>query len=240
MDSLDSSNSSSSRNGSNSSSSGGASTPGGASVVATIPSNMTQEQAAQNMPPSAPIAVQQPPNNVANVQGIPADFARVHQPGSPPPFTMANTGGVVPAMTTMINQGGVNGMVHPGVAGVKVMTAQPTNLQPQYLTGAGDPLDPKHTAILNSVLSPIGGMSAMTVNYNDATEANKMFIGGLSWNTNDSMLYRHFSQFGDVVEHCVMRDAATNRSRGFGFVKFADADSVERVSNLRPCNDTIK
>ena len=58
----------------------------------------------------------------------------------------------------------------------------------------------------------------------------KMFIGGLSWNTNDSMLYHHFSKFGEVVEHCVMRDAATQRSRGFGFVKFADADAVERVS----------
>ena len=57
----------------------------------------------------------------------------------------------------------------------------------------------------------------------------QMFIGGLSWNTNDSMLYHHFSKFGEVVEHCVMRDAATQRSRGFGFVKFADADAVERV-----------
>ena len=224
MDSLDSSNSSTSRNGSNSSS-GGASTPG--SSVAPSSSALQNEQV-QNMPSSAPIAVQQP---VSNVQGVvPVDYSQVHRPpSSPPQFSMNNTAGGVP---TMINNQGMNGMVHPGVQGVKMMTAQPNNVQvQQYMGGAGDPLDPKHPSMLNQVLSPMGAMSGMSVNYNDATEANKMFIGGLSWNTNDSMLYRHFSQFGEVVEHCVMRDAATQRSRGFGFVKFADPESVERVSH---------
>ena len=40
----------------------------------------------------------------------------------------------------------------------------------------------------------------------------------------------YFSQFGPVVEALVMRDPATKHSRGFGFVTFAQAESVEKVS----------
>lgn len=61
---------------------------------------------------------------------------------------------------------------------------------------------------------------------------NKVFVGGLSWNTNDSVLESHFSQIGDVTECKVITDRDTGRSKGFGFVTFAieeDASSaVER------------
>ena len=76
-----------------------------------------------------------------------------------------------------------------------------------------------------------------------------MFIGGLNWETTDRMytsryirglacsnLYRnieslrdYFSQFGQVQECTVMRDGATGRSRGFGFLTFKDAKTVNTV-----------
>lgn len=39
----------------------------------------------------------------------------------------------------------------------------------------------------------------------------------------------YFSQFGDVQECTVMRDSATGRSRGFGFLTFRDPKTVNTV-----------
>ncbi|XP_028838412.1 RNA-binding protein Musashi homolog 2-like isoform X2 [Denticeps clupeoides] len=60
-------------------------------------------------------------------------------------------------------------------------------------------------------------------------DPGKMFIGGLSWQTSPDSLRDYFSRFGEVRECMVMRDPTTKRSRGFGFVTFADAASVDKV-----------
>ncbi|EON99304.1 putative nuclear polyadenylated rna-binding protein [Phaeoacremonium minimum UCRPA7] len=57
----------------------------------------------------------------------------------------------------------------------------------------------------------------------------KMFIGGLNWETTDQSLRDYFSQFGEVTECTVMRDGATGRSRGFGFLTFKDPKTVNIV-----------
>lgn len=59
--------------------------------------------------------------------------------------------------------------------------------------------------------------------------SSKLFVGGLSWDTNDSGLHNAFSQFGDVTEAKVITDRETGRSRGFGFVTFADADAAQEA-----------
>ncbi len=56
---------------------------------------------------------------------------------------------------------------------------------------------------------------------------NKLFVGGLSWNTDDNGLRNAFEQFGDVEEAKVISDRDTGRSRGFGFVTFSDSSSVQ-------------
>ncbi|KFX91089.1 hypothetical protein V490_06083 [Pseudogymnoascus sp. VKM F-3557] len=60
-------------------------------------------------------------------------------------------------------------------------------------------------------------------------EDGKMFIGGLNWETTDQSLKDYFSQFGEVQECTVMRDGASGRSRGFGFLTFKDARTVNVV-----------
>ncbi|MCJ1355633.1 MAG: hypothetical protein MMC33_005625 [Icmadophila ericetorum] len=60
-------------------------------------------------------------------------------------------------------------------------------------------------------------------------EDGKMFIGGLNWETTDQSLRDYFSQYGEVQECTVMRDGATGRSRGFGFLTFKDARTVNIV-----------
>ncbi|KAI2624080.1 hypothetical protein GGS21DRAFT_532878 [Xylaria nigripes] len=62
-----------------------------------------------------------------------------------------------------------------------------------------------------------------------AKEDGKMFIGGLNWETTDQSLRDYFSQFGEVTECTVMRDGATGRSRGFGFLTFKDPKTVNIV-----------
>lgn len=56
---------------------------------------------------------------------------------------------------------------------------------------------------------------------------NKLFIGGISWNTTDDGLKTAFEQFGEVTEARVIKDRETGKSRGFGFVTFATDDSAQ-------------
>ncbi|KAH3685255.1 hypothetical protein WICPIJ_003772, partial [Wickerhamomyces pijperi] len=60
-------------------------------------------------------------------------------------------------------------------------------------------------------------------------DQGKMFIGGLNWETTEESMKNYFSQFGDVVDLTIMKDNATGRSRGFGFLTFASSSSVDDV-----------
>jgi len=60
-------------------------------------------------------------------------------------------------------------------------------------------------------------------------DPGKMFIGGLSWQTTPEGLKEYFSKFGEIAEVMVMKDPTTRRSRGFGFVTFADVKGVDNV-----------
>ncbi|XP_031257798.1 heterogeneous nuclear ribonucleoprotein 1-like [Pistacia vera] len=60
-------------------------------------------------------------------------------------------------------------------------------------------------------------------------ELGKLFIGGISWDTNEDRLREYFQTFGEVLEAVIMKDRATGRARGFGFIVFADPAVAERV-----------
>nr|XP_010907705.1 heterogeneous nuclear ribonucleoprotein 1 isoform X1 [Elaeis guineensis]XP_019702544.1 heterogeneous nuclear ribonucleoprotein 1 isoform X1 [Elaeis guineensis] len=61
------------------------------------------------------------------------------------------------------------------------------------------------------------------------TDLGKLFIGGVSWDTDDDHLREYFRTYGEVVEAVIMKDRTTGRARGFGFVVFADPAVAERV-----------
>ena len=57
--------------------------------------------------------------------------------------------------------------------------------------------------------------------------SKKLFVGGLSWNTTDQGLRESFQSYGDILDAKVITDRETGRSRGFGFVTFADGNAAE-------------
>ncbi|KAA8526582.1 hypothetical protein F0562_008215 [Nyssa sinensis] len=61
------------------------------------------------------------------------------------------------------------------------------------------------------------------------SDLGKLFIGGISWDTNEERLKEYFSSYGEVVETVIMKDRNTGRARGFGFVVFSDPVIAERV-----------
>lgn len=61
------------------------------------------------------------------------------------------------------------------------------------------------------------------------TDLGKLFIGGISWDTDEERLKEYFTSYGEVIEAVIMRDRNTGRARGFGFVVFADPSVAERV-----------
>jgi cold-inducible RNA-binding protein len=63
--------------------------------------------------------------------------------------------------------------------------------------------------------------------------AKKLFIGGLSWDTTDDGLRQAFASYGEITEAKVITDRDTGRSRGFGFVTFAqDDDAKTAISKM--------
>ncbi|XP_030752221.1 RNA-binding protein squid isoform X2 [Sitophilus oryzae] len=61
----------------------------------------------------------------------------------------------------------------------------------------------------------------------------KLFIGGLSWETTDKDLREYFSKYGEIESINVKTDSLTGRSRGFAFIVFKDAESIEKVTAER-------
>jgi RNA recognition motif-containing protein len=59
--------------------------------------------------------------------------------------------------------------------------------------------------------------------------SNKLFVGSLSWNTDDRALEAAFARFGEITDAKVITDRESGRSRGFGFVTFADAGAAQRA-----------
>ncbi|XP_073299717.1 glycine-rich RNA-binding protein 2, mitochondrial-like [Primulina huaijiensis] len=56
--------------------------------------------------------------------------------------------------------------------------------------------------------------------------STRLFIGGLSYGTDDQSLRDAFSSFGDVIDAKVITDRDTGKSRGFGFVNYSSDESA--------------
>lgn len=63
--------------------------------------------------------------------------------------------------------------------------------------------------------------------------SSKLFVGNLSFKTDENGLKELFGQYGEVVSVKIVTDRETGKSRGFGFVEMADQDgAASAVSSL--------
>ena len=49
-----------------------------------------------------------------------------------------------------------------------------------------------------------------------------IYVGNISWGLEDQDLENVFAEFGTVTSAKIIKDRATGRSRGFGFVEMSD------------------
>ncbi|CAN7098745.1 unnamed protein product [Brassica rapa subsp. narinosa] len=61
------------------------------------------------------------------------------------------------------------------------------------------------------------------------SKTRKIFVGGLPPFLEEDELKKYFCVYGDIIEHQIVYDHHTGRSRGFGFVTFLAEDSVDRL-----------
>lgn len=63
------------------------------------------------------------------------------------------------------------------------------------------------------------------------TMSQNLFIGSLAYATTDDSLKAFFETIGEVVSARVVTDRDTGRSKGFGFVEFADEANNDKAVN---------
>ncbi len=63
--------------------------------------------------------------------------------------------------------------------------------------------------------------------------AKKLYVGNLSYNISEEELKNVFTPIGEVQSCKIITDAATGRSKGFGFVEMTnDADADKAIATL--------
>jgi RNA recognition motif-containing protein len=63
--------------------------------------------------------------------------------------------------------------------------------------------------------------------------SKKLFIGNIEWGATEEDLKELFGQYGEIEEAIIIKDRMSGRSKGFGFVTFAeDADAEKAIEAL--------
>lgn len=67
------------------------------------------------------------------------------------------------------------------------------------------------------------------INSADSPNNCKIFVGGISKNTNTDGLRAYFEKYGEIRDVDIKIDPTTQASRGFGFILFADSASIDAL-----------
>ena len=59
--------------------------------------------------------------------------------------------------------------------------------------------------------------------------AKKIYVGNLSFDTNDEQLNQIFTPYGTVASARVIKDKYTDRSKGFGFVEMDNVTEADKA-----------
>jgi RNA recognition motif-containing protein len=61
--------------------------------------------------------------------------------------------------------------------------------------------------------------------------ATKLYVGNLNYQTQEEDLRSLFAQYGDITSLNIVMDRDTGRSRGFGFVEYADDEQARAAES---------
>lgn len=62
--------------------------------------------------------------------------------------------------------------------------------------------------------------------------AKKLYVGGLSYDTNEDTLKNMFSQAGNVASASIITDKMSGRSKGFGFVEMSTEEEAQKAIEM--------
>ena len=62
--------------------------------------------------------------------------------------------------------------------------------------------------------------------------AKKLYVGGLPYSTTDDQLKEAFAQAGSVSSAVIIMDKMSGRSKGFGFVEFANDEDATKAIDM--------
>ncbi len=62
--------------------------------------------------------------------------------------------------------------------------------------------------------------------------SNKLYVGGLSFNTTEETLKELFSQAGTVNSATIILDRNSGKSRGFGFVEMSNEEEAKKAIEM--------
>ncbi|XP_018831241.1 small RNA-binding protein 11, chloroplastic-like [Juglans regia] len=77
-------------------------------------------------------------------------------------------------------------------------------------------------------ISQAGNISPARMNFFRGF-ASRLFVKGISFSTTEDTLVEAFSKFGQVIEAKVIMDKVRNRTKGFGYVTFANEDEAQKA-----------
>ena len=60
-------------------------------------------------------------------------------------------------------------------------------------------------------------------------QKNKLYVGNLAYDIDNERLSSMFSEYGEIKEATVIMDRLTNKSKGFGFVTFANDEDADKA-----------
>lgn len=58
------------------------------------------------------------------------------------------------------------------------------------------------------------------------SSSKKLYVAGIAWSLTDDDLFNYFAKYGEIERAEIMKDKATGKSRGFGFVTFSQDGGV--------------
>nr|CAD2157363.1 unnamed protein product [Meloidogyne enterolobii] len=66
------------------------------------------------------------------------------------------------------------------------------------------------------------------------SQTNRIFIGNLASELEEFTIYKYCSAYGEIVKCQIMKEPKTDKSRGFGFITYAQTSSSEAILDARP------